>query len=289
MRARAALLPLIAVLAIGTAAPTWAHHDCGNEKSQDEKEREDCERERRKREQERDSARKPGKGGKGRGGSYTPPPPPREEWTERETARTELRVSASAELVADWVPGRYQVALSGGKATVLITARTFPGEDGGTAVVHEASVLITSPDASAGVHSYLLWQVTDVQWLEAKLRRVGLPVHRLSAPYTSSSAGVLAQVQADVALGDVDYSFVGSVRESAGASTGTPSVIWYDGFLGRVRASTTCTTCGTPGEGVVSLSAAAGSRVAAYVSGEVTVTPASFVRSSGTTVAVVVG
>ena len=195
----------------------------------------------------------------------------------------------SADLVTDWVPARYQVALSGGDATVLITARTFTGDGGATTVVHEASVVITAPDRTAGVHSYLLWQVTDAQWLEAKLQRVGLPVHQLSAPYSSTSAGLAAQVSGAVALGDVEYSFQGSVRESAGASTGTPTVVWYDGFLGTVRAATTCSTCGTPGEGAVMVSADADSRVAAYLSAEVAITPVSFVRSTGTTVAVVVG
>ena len=288
MRARAVLSSVLLAGVVVAGAPALAHHDCGNEKSQDAKEREACERERERREQEQ--ARKGG-GSKsqGKGRESAPPSPPREEWAEQDTSRTELRLVVSADLVADWVPDRYQVALDGGSATIYITARAFTGAEGATAVVHEASVEVSAPDGSAGVHSYLLWQVTDAQWLEAKLRRVGLPVHRLTAPYTSTSAGVLAQVQADVALGDVDYSFTGSVRESAGASTGTPTVIWYDGFLGPVRAATTCTTCGTPGEGVVSVSAGAGSRVAAYLSGEVHLTSASLVRSSGATVAVVVG
>ena len=299
MRARALLLPLITALAVGTAAPTWAHHDCGNEKSQDDKEREACEKEREKREKEQEQREKERERRKDKDGKdedkdgkdrdrYTPPPPPREEWPERETARTELRISASAELVADWVPDRYQVALSGGKATILVTARTFQGDGGATAVVHEASVVISAPDVSAGVHAYLLWQVTDAQWLGAKLQRVGLPVHVLSAPYTSTSAGLAAQVQGTVSMGDVAYSFQGSVQESAGASTGTPTVVWYDGFLGTVRASTTCSECGTPGQGAVLVTADADSRVAAYLSAEVAVTPASFVRSSGVTVAVVV-
>lgn len=292
MRARALLLPLITALAVGTAAPTLAHHDCGNEKSQDDQDREACEKEREKREREqeqreKEQGKRKGKDGKGRD-QYTPPPPPREEWPERETARTELRISASAELVADWVPDRYQIALSGGKATILVTARTFQGDGGATAVVHEASVVISAPDVSAGIHAYLLWQVTDAQWLGAKLQRVGLPVHVISAPYTSTSAGLAAQVQGSVSLGDVAYSFQGSVQESAGASTGTPTVVWYDGFLGTVRASTTCSECGTPGQGVVLVSADADSRVAAYLSAEAAVTPASFVRSSGVTVAVVV-
>ncbi|HVE99431.1 MAG TPA: hypothetical protein VNA12_09655 [Mycobacteriales bacterium] len=297
MRARA-VLPVLATLTTLLVAPAWAHHDCGNEKSQDKKEREACEkaREERKREREREvrergRSGKDAKGGKGgKGGQYTPPPPPREEWNEVETARTELRVAVSAELVADWVPNRYQVALSGGKATVFITARTFQGEGGVTTVLHEASVAITAPDRSAGVHSYLLWQVTDAPWLAKKLERVGLPMHQLSAPYTSTSAGLAAQVRASVSLGDVVYSFEGSVQESAGASTGTPTVIWYDGFLGTVRAGTTCTTaCGTPAQGVVVLSAEPDSRVGAYMSAEVAITPVSFVRSTGTTVAVVVG
>lgn len=291
MRIRAAL-PLLALAGGLTAAPALAHHDCGNQKSQDQKEREACEKEREKREKEQQQReREQSRRGKGKGGrgSNTPPPPPREEWAERETARTELRVAASAELVADWVPQRYQVALSGGKATVLITARTFQSDGGATAVVHEASVVIAAPDASAGVHSYLLWQVTDASWLGAKLQRVGLPVHVLSAPYTSSSAGLAAQVQGQVALGDVAYSFQGSVRESAGASTGSANVVWYDGFLGTVRASTACTTlCGTPGEGAVLLSADADSRVGAYLAAEVALTPVSFVRSDSTTVALVV-
>ena len=287
MRARA-VLPTLALLGAVAAAPAWAHHDCGNQKSQDEKQRESCANAREVREREREREIREGKGAKGGKGGDRRTPPPREEWAETATVRTQLRLAVSAALVADWIPRRYQASVSGGNAIVFITARSFTTQGGATAVVHEATVAITAPDASAGVHSYLLWQVTDAAWLEAKLARVGLPVHRLSAPYTSSSAGVLAQVQADVALGDVDYSFQGTVRESAGASTGTPTVVWYDGFLGTVRASTTCSTCGTPGEGMVMVSAAAGSRVAAYLSGEVTVTPASFVRSTGTTVAVVV-
>jgi len=283
MRARA-VLPVLAAVATLLAAPASAHHDCGNEKSNDKKQREACDKAREERKQEQ---RRRGKDGKGRG-HYTPPPPPREEWAERETARTELRISASAELVANWVPDRYQIALGGGKATVLVTARTFQGDGGVMAVVHEASVVVSAPDMSAGVHSYLLWQVTDAQWLGAKLQRVGLPVHVLSAPYTSASSGLAAQVQGSVALGDVEYAFQGSVRESAGASTGAPAVVWYDGFLGTVRASTTCTTCGTPGQGAVVLTADSTSRVSTYMSAEIAVTPVSFVRSTGATVALVV-
>jgi hypothetical protein len=272
MRARAVLTSILVAGLLG-AAPAWADHDCGNGKSHDGKDKEKCRKDDRR-------GHRPGE---------RPPPPPREEWTEAETARTELRFAVELAVVADDVPDRYQVAMSGGRATVVITARSFQTAPDSTAVVHEASVLISAPDASAGVHAYLLWQVTDIEPLAAKMRRTGLPVHVLAAPYTTTSAGVAARLQADVALNEAAYSFTGSVEESAGASTGSPNVVWYDGSFGTVRASTTCSPCGTPGSGAVVVSTDSTSRVSTYLSAEAAVTPASFVRSSGVTVAQVIG
>lgn len=274
MRARPILAAaLLAGLLAGPAA-ALADHDCGNGKSQDHHDDDrDC-----KKQKDRD-----------RGRRHTPPPP-REEWPERDTARVELRLSVDVSVVAPSVPHRYQIALSGGRATVLVTARSFEdGTPGTVAVLHEASVLVTAPDGSAGVHAYVMWQVTDSAGLAARLRRMGLPVTELAAPYSTTSVGVAAQLQADVDLAGAGYSFVGSVSESAGASTGTPNLLWYDGALGTVRVSTTCGPCGTPGTGAVALSASADSRVSTYISAEAAVTPASFVRSSGVSVAVVVG
>ncbi len=277
MRARPWVGAALLVGLVAVPPLAWADHDCGNGKSQDQHDEDkDCKK-------DRDEHRRQ------RGGRSTPPPPPREEWTERGAARTEFRLSVQASVVAPYVPARYQVALSGDRATVVVTARSFEGDTADSStVLHEASVLVTAPDASAGVHAYVMWQVTDSSGLAAKLRRMGLPVTQLAAPYSSTSAGVAAHLRGDVDLAGASYSFVGSVSESAGASTGTPAVLWYDGALGTVRVTTTCAPCGTPGTGAVALSASADSRVATFMSAEANVTPASFVRSSGTSVALVV-
>jgi hypothetical protein len=143
------------------------------------------------------------------------------------------------------VPAKYTLAGDATNAVVVVrvtrcAAVTLDGGNAKPAHTAQIGIKITGPNATADIDNYLLWYVTDLGELEAKMQAAGVACgndQQLSFDFTPAASPTPLAIDVDAAQFPA-YRLQGQAAASSAAPVPFVANWWSDGSKGTLRMHT---------------------------------------------------